>query len=362
MLFRMSAEAETRRLTIIGVAVMSCLAVAFVLIVINPFGDRMADRISIVMAMPYVGQGVTPGTAMMMHGVNVGEVTSVSSLPTGGVELRAYLQSGPAAGLTDTLSLDFRPANYFGVTGVNLVPGPGGQALRDGAKIDTVPRGNFTLPTMLSRLGEITDGVVTPQLIHVIERATRYTDVLNPLIETMVITANALTKVQTVSTEQLLRTTTGVTVVMPSFVATLADVGDNFTRRSCMSTFTEKCLKGVPNVPPEFTPGSDIPEEFWRTRAIPTLDYVSASFFAAIGKLESSHTEDLLPAVGLVQTLTDVIPGLVTPENVGSSLVELRTRLEKLYAGSPDQRALQVHIVLDNLPGVAAPISAMGGP
>nr|MDT0526929.1 hypothetical protein [Streptomyces sp. DSM 41633] len=119
-----------------------------------------------------------------------------------------------------------------------------------------------------------------------------------------------------------------MTVVMPSFVATLADVGDNFTRRSCMSTFTEKCLKGVPNVPPEFTPGSDIPEEFWRTRAIPTLDYVSASFFAAIGKLESSHTEDLLPAVGLVQTLTDVIPGLVTPENVGSSLVELRTRLE----------------------------------
>lgn len=42
-------------------------------------------------------------------------------------------------------------------------------------------------------------------------------------------------------------------------------------------------------------------------------------------------------------------------------LVELRTRLEKMYAGTPEQRALQVRILLDSMPGVAAPLAAAGG-
>jgi hypothetical protein len=41
-------------------------------------------------------------------------------------------------------------------------------------------------------------------------------------------------------------------------------------------------------------------------------------------------------------------------------LVELRSRFEKLYAGTPEQRALQVRIVLDSLPGVAAPLGVLG--
>lgn len=349
-------------MTVVGLVAVVCVAVACGLIAIKPSSGRGNNRVAIVVNMPYVGQGVTSGTAVMMHGVKVGEVTSVSSFAKGGVQVNAYLQSGPAASLTDALDIDFRPSNYFGVTGVNVIPRTGGHALRDGAKFDTVPRGNFTLPTMLSRLGEITAGAVTPQLVRVIERTTRYTDALNPLIETMVIAANAVAKVQTVSTAQLLRTTTGISVEFPSFIATLADTGDSLTRRSCVNTWTISCLQGVPNVPPQFTVGSYIPEEFWQTRALPSLEYVGSSFFSAVGNLESSHTDDLIPAVTLVQTLTDVVPGLVTPKKVASTLVELRNRLEKMYAGSPDQRALQVHIVLDKLPGVAAPIGAMGGP
>ncbi len=46
---------------------------------------------------------------------------------------------------------------------------------------------------------------------------------------------------------------------------------------------------------------------------------------------------------------------------LNDTLVELRTRFERLYAGSPEQRALQVHIVLDQIPGVQAPVSALGG-
>ncbi|MEZ0365780.1 MlaD family protein [Mycobacterium sp. pUA109] len=361
----MSAEAEARRLTIIGVVLALCLVGAWGLIVINPFGGRGADRISIVMDLPYLGEGVTTGTAMTMHGVKVGEVTAVSSQASGGVRLKADLQPGPIAGLTDSLGVDFRPSNYFGVTGINLIPGTGGQPLRDGTRIGTVPKGNYTLQALLYRLGEITGGVVTPQLVQVIDRATRYTDGLNPLIETMLIAADAVAKVQTVSTEQLLRNTTGVSVAFPPILDAVTDAGYQFNHNSGFVTFLQDAdgaLPGQDYVDVAATVGQRQSQEYWDKRSMETLDLLAVKFFGALGKLLSSHPNDLIPAVNLVQTLTDVVPGLITPENVASDLVELRTRFEKLYGGSPEQRAVQVQIVLDNLPGVAAPVSAMGGP
>jgi len=358
----MSAEAEARWLTIIGLTVVSCLAIVGLIIVINPFGGRPANRISVVMDLPYVGQGVATGTPLMMHGVTVGKVTAVSSLSGGDVRLNADLESAPTAQLTDALNVDFRPANYFGVTGINLVPRMGGQPLRNGTQIRTVPTGNFTLQALLSRLGEITGGVVTPQLVDVINRATRYTDGLNPLIESMLTAANSVAKVQTVSTEQLLRNTAGISIAFPSFVDAATAAGYGFNQGSGFVTFTVSGKDALPGQ--DFVPisGGPVTAGYWKQRAIATLDVMANSFFGALGKLLSSHTSDLLPAVNLVQTLTDTVPGLVTPAGIADTLVELRTRFEKLYGGSPEQRALQVHIVLDQIPAVQGPVAAMGGP
>jgi hypothetical protein len=362
LLFRTSAEAEARRLTIIGLAASLCLAVVCLVIVTKPFGGRPSDRISVVMDVPYVGQGVSAGTPLMMHGVPVGKVTAVSSLTNGDVRLNADLESAPTAGLTTALGVDFRPANYFGVTGINLVPGTGGQPLRNGVQISTVPQGNFTLQALLSRLGQITGGVVTPQLVDVINKATRFTDGLNPLIESMLIAADSVAKVQSVSTEQLLRNTAGISVAFPSFVNDATAAGYGFNQGSGFVTFTVSGKDALPGQDAVPTPGQPVTDEFWKHRTIATLDVMAKSFFGALGKLLSSHTSDLLPAVNLVQTLSDTVPGLVTPAGIADTLVELRTRFEKLYGGTPEQRALQVHIVLDQLPGVQAPIDAMGAP
>ena len=309
-----------------------------------------------------VGQGVAIGTPLMMHGVTVGKVTAVSSLPSGEVRLNADLESAPTAALTDTLSVDFQPANYFGVTGINVTPGAGGKPLRNGAQITTVPSGNFTLQALLSRMGEITGGVVTPQLVRVINRAATYTDGLNPLIESMLTAADSVAKVQTVSTEQLLRNTTGISVAFPSFVDAATAAGYGFNQGSGFVTFNVSGKDSLPGPDAVPVPGRPQSGEFWQQRSKATLDVIANSFFGALGKLLSSHTSDLLPAVNLVQTLTDTVPGLVTPAGVADTLVELRTRFEKLYGGSAEERALQVHIVLDQLPGVRAPIDAMGGP
>lgn len=365
MLFRMSAEAEARRLSIIGLAVALCIAALALCVAFNPWADRSANRLSIVIDLPYVGEGVTAGAPMMMHGVTVGNVAGVSTLANGRVRLDVDLEAGPTAGLTDTMGVDFRPANYFGVTGINLIAGQGGKPLHNGVHITATPQGNFTLQALLYRAGEITNGLVSPQLVDVINRATRYTDGLNPLIESVITAARAVAAVQTVSTEQLLRNTAGISVAFPGFVEAATVAGYGFNQRSGFVKFNVSAANAMPGqdvVPVVAEPGMPVTEEFWNKRALPSIDLLAKGFFGAVGKLLSSHTGELLPVVNVIRTLTDTVPGLVTPAGLSDTLVELRTRFEKLYGGSPEQRALQVHIVLDQIPGVQAPISAMGGP
>jgi hypothetical protein len=340
VLLRVSEESETRTLTIVGTAVVLCAAAAVLLIAMNPFGGRADGRISVAIDTPYVGQGVATGTALIMHGVKVGEVTGVASLHGGGVRLDADLQTKAVAALTDAVNIDFRPANYFGVTGINLIAGTGGQALRDGSRVNTVPKGNFTLQALLSRLGEVSTGAITPQLIHVIERATRYTDAMNPLIETMLTVAEAVADVQTVPLYPLLRNATGVSVALPSFVDAASDAGDYFENNGF----------------------AEVSEDVFQKRYIKTFELAATSLFGAVGRLESRYVDELLPAVNSLKAVTDVVPALIRPEDFAQTLVELRSRFEKMYAGTPEQRALQVRIVLDSLPGVAAPLGVMGGP
>lgn len=319
-------------------ATFVAVAVA-VLLCANPFGARAADQFGIAIETPFVGQGVNPGTVLLMHGVKVGEITRVTSLSGGGVRLAADLQRAPTAGLTDTMRIDFRPANYFGVTGINLQPGDGGETLNNGSLVKITPSGNFTLQALLSRFGEISHDVLAPQLIDVIERATRYTDGLDPLLETVLVAANSLAKVQTVSTARLLANSTGISVAFPGLVNAAIEAGDVFLS-SPVNHFTE-----------------DHDQSDWA----PLMDVVAKKFFSSVGKLVSSHSTELSSLTGMIKVLTDVVPGLVPPDAIADTARELRLRLERLFAGPPDRRAVNVRVVLDSLPGIAAPIDAVGG-
>ena len=341
MLFhRASEKREDRILTAVGMGVAICVASAVTAFaIVDPQSGRPSDQFGVVIESPYVGEGVAAGTALLMHGVKVGEVTQVSNLPGGGVRLAADLRQGPTAGLTNAMTIDFRPANYFGVTGINLVPGDGGQALVNGSLIKTTPTGNFTLQALLSRLGDISHGVLTPHLVDVIERTTNYIDGLDPLLETMLVVSNSLANVQTVSTAQLLTNATGISVAFPGFVNASTSLGDHLIHASL----------------------DDVTDDFFENTYKPTIDETSNGLFGAAGKLESSHSTELAPLIDMFQTLTDVTPGLVPPDAIADTGRELRTRMEHLFAGPPGQRAVNVRVILDSLPGVAAPIDAVGG-
>ncbi len=95
-----------------------------------------------MISTPYVGQGVQAGTAVVLHGVKVGQVTDVTNI-AGGVQLDTDLQKESTQGLTNRVGIDFRPINYFGVPGINLVPKPGGDALQDGSRVALTPSGEL---------------------------------------------------------------------------------------------------------------------------------------------------------------------------------------------------------------------------
>jgi hypothetical protein len=348
MLMHTSAEAETRRLTIIGAVLVAIVAVAITVVITKPFQRQPENLISIAFETPYIAQGVIEGTPVVMHGVEIGRVTGISSASGGRIRVGADLEKAPIQGLTDTMQIDFRPVNYFGVSGVNIVPGDGGQALRNGLLIETSPRGNFTLQAMLTRFGELSNSVITPELVGVIDRITRYTDALNPMIETVFTATNTLAEVQTVPTQQLLANTTGISVAFPGLLNAITDSGDAVTHAD-----NNWMREGM----------GDLSDEQWYEEwGVPHWNAIVDGIFGSVGKIESSHISDLLPMVNGFQAITDTTAPLLRPEGVGDTLAELRRRFETLYGGTPEQRALQVRIVLDKLPGVAAPVDAMGGP
>jgi hypothetical protein len=372
VLLRATEERETRILSLVGLGVAVLLVVACVsTFAWKSLARQPSDLVRFTLDTPYVGQGVASGTSLIIHGAKVGQVTSVANR-SGAVRINAELQAQVAKGLTDTLNVDFRPASYFGVTAINLLPGSGGTPLRNGAMIKVEPKGNFALQALLSRLGEISNGVINQQLISVIDRATRYTDGLNPLLETMVMVTSAVTKVQTVSTEQLLRNTTGIAVALPGFLDAAVELGDDYLHNYIVDFSVEEAIKANPFFPKYddhlrevFLANARLlesdPDEFMKQVYVPYLEVSGDAVFGSVGRLESTHVIDLKPAVGIVQSLADVVPALANPAGVAATTKELRARLERMFAGSPEQRALQLRIVLDELPGVAAPVEAIGG-
>jgi hypothetical protein len=139
------------------------------------------------------------------------------------------------------------------------------------------------------RVGELTDGVVTPELVSVIDRATRYVDGLNPFFETMLVVAESMTLVQTVSAGQLVRNIAGISVAAPSFVDGITDLADRLAHA-----------------------GRDGDEAVFQDRFLATVQLASTGLFGSVGKL--LHVSELLPATEVVRTLASLVPGIAQAE------------------------------------------------
>jgi hypothetical protein len=231
------------------------------------------------------------------------------------------------------------------------------------------PAGNFSLQALLYRLGELSNGVFNDRLISVIQRATQYTDGLTPLLETALIVANSVANVQTVSTERLLRNATGVSVAFPGFVGALLYTGNNivhdwfggfdfeqFKRTDKYWPVLSDSNRKQAEMKADILQRTFLTPEYQENHYLPLITTAVTDLFTRVGNLEYSHINDLFPVVESVRTLADTVPKILSPDSFAYTMTEIRRRLEHMYQGSGEERALQVRIVLDRLPGVAAPL------
>lgn len=183
-------------------AVALTVAIAAVVMAVPRWKTR--DTVEITLSTPVVGQGIHNRSPVMLRGVAVGTVTSITRNDAVS-ELTLGIDKAVADGLDDSIGYDFRPANMLGKSVVNLVPRGPGNPLTDGQSIERAPETNATMAQLLSNTSRVINGVVTDTMVKSILRAAQYTNALMPLIETGFVFTNLSLQTQSVDAGTTMR-------------------------------------------------------------------------------------------------------------------------------------------------------------
>ncbi|MFC8529924.1 Mce family protein [Nocardia sp. NPDC057227] len=343
---RGSDEQQSRTLHTAAAGALALVALALVgAIWVRPhFAEP--DGLALDVQVPYVGPGVGTGTKVLLHGAEVGEVTALDRPRSDIVRMRLLLDPAEIDGITDSVQLDFRPQNYFGITAVNLIGQDGGAPLESGRILDRTPAGDFTMSTMLEKGSVAVDGTLTTSMVAALDEAVRYTDGLTPLIESGVLFADRVAATQRDLPTEQLRALNDILAVLPGFSTAAVDSLE-FVRQSDYNRRPD----GTTGVDDAFMDYSDA-----------GLELAATSLFGKAGSLLASHGSEVTPVTLLVKALTDAMPHVLDGGAAPAKLRALLDRYDAAFTGPDGARTLNLRLVLDDLPMIAAPLAATGVP
>ncbi|MFI6866749.1 MlaD family protein [Nocardia sp. NPDC050406] len=293
--------------------------------------DR-SDGLRLQLRTDQVGDGVTAGTHVIFDGVDVGRVTAVDPAANGRQLVSVELDRAQVTGLTDTVQLEYAARNLFGITAVALRSGNGGQALRDGSILDLTGRtADATMGTLLRSLTETSDKVFTPELTAMLTRISADLRAFTPILRAMIDLGRTVADTQRYASSYLI-----------DQYAQLLDGTGQFAS----STFV--LLHNVLEIEPFVTdrPGYDA-----------GVAMINDELFPGIAStLHTAHTQ-LGGYADLAAPLLAAIAATVTaPQRSQAELTELLSRLDRLFADTPQGPRLQVSIGLRGLPGLGVPL------
>ncbi|WP_067889366.1 MlaD family protein [Nocardia vaccinii] len=190
-----------------GVAAAAVLIVAGV--GAHSFGepDRAAQA-ELILDVPSIGDGVDTATQVRMHGLAVGTVQRIAARGADHQVVTVAIDQARLPELSSSLQIRFVSANVFGTTAIELIPKPGGTALRDGSSLDyrsTVD--NYTVTNVLRGTESILLDVVTPQLSDSLNNAADLMAALAPGFGAAVVTLRATQHVGSPPLDRVLNTT-----------------------------------------------------------------------------------------------------------------------------------------------------------
>lgn len=332
------SERRQRRILLLTGAVTVAVLLITVFAAVRVTGREPGGTLHITVRTAYLGQGVAAGSAVMLHGVEVGRVESVHGGAGRGVELGIRLQRDQIGGLTDAVRFDYRPMNYFGVSALNLLPGTGGRALTDGQRLERAPEGDFTMAALLNRSSSVVNGVVTDRMVEVVRRIADYTDALAPLLEAGFTMANAIAETQQRMPDVQLRQLNTLLEPLPGF--------------------TEDAIAGVKALT-EVPSAETVITNFGPMNA--TMRLIATGFFGPLGSLLGSHADDFTPLTEMLRTVSDLVSATLRKAQLGARLDQVLSGFESAYSGTDQDKSLKLRIVLDQLPALAAALPLPGG-
>ncbi|MFD1812149.1 Mce family protein [Rhodococcus gannanensis] len=338
---RGSARHQSRLLAVTGIGVVTALCAGAVAVVSLYPRWSEPEGVAVGIEVPYVGPGVAEGTKVVLRGRSVGQVAELDRTESGAVRMKLVLDESQIAGLTDDFELDYRPENYFGTSAVNLVAMPTGAPLRSGTERSLVPRGDYTMSTMIERGSGTIDGTLTGGMIESLDKSVHYLDSVTPWIDTGVLVADRVARTQQALPSDLLARFDDLLEVAPEFVdqAVLA----------LMNIYDSESYNRLPD-------GSVGVDDAVFDESDAGLALAGNQLFGQAGALLASHGAELTPLIDSATTAVDLFPHLsgggMTPE----SARDLARRLDSAFVDGPNGQRLRLRIVLDDLPALAAPL------
>ena len=327
----------------LAVVVTTCAVIAAVWVYPS---SADTEVLPISIDVPSVGPGVDSGTKVILRGGEVGVVTGLERTGADSVRMDLQLDPDQIGGLTDAFDVDFRPQNYFGSTAVNLVGRPGGSGLEAHRTLDRTPTGDFTMSTMIEKGSLAVDGTLTDSMITSLDKVVRYTDGLTPMFDAALVLGDRIAQTQQALPADLLGRVNDVLDVFPAF------------NRQAIDSLTH-IYNSTYNQRPDGSVGVDDP---FMDETDAGLTLAAGQLFGQAGRLLKSHGDELVPVTDVVSELAGVVPHLY---DGGARPERLRTAVERLdsaFEDSGDGQRLNLRIVLDDLPALAAPLALTGAP
>lgn len=297
------------------------------------------DIVTVTIDTPAVGPGVEAGTEVVLHGAPVGKVTSLDVDQVGITSLTLELDRSSVAGLGRDFVVDFRPKNYFGITGLNIAD-TGDAALgevRDGDHLTRDPGADYTMATMIEQGSDVANGSLVPETMDAIKRVLVYSSAFEPLIHTGVVLADVVERTQREMPAELIAKYNAIVDALPPFV-------DGSI--SALFHFYNSELRAA---------GDEVQNNFTST-----LKAISDNFFSMVGTLLKSNQANLTSTVQMATEAATVLPaigqGVLTPVTVR----DLVQRLDGAFTTKGDgTTVLKVNLALELLPALAVPLTSM---
>ena len=330
-------------MTAVAVGLIAAIMAIWGAVAIIEPGVRVHHDLAVGIDLPYAAPGVAAGTKVILHGAEVGRVDRLDTNDDGTVRIGLSLAADKVSGLTDDFALDFSPENYFGVTAVNLTDRHSGGPLFDGQVLRRIPLGDFTLSTMLDKGSLVVDGSLTDSMITTLDKVINYTDGLTPLIQTGVVFA-----------DEIARTQRAFPSVLLGYFDPILDWLPGFDQRFIDALY--EIFRSKYNLRPDGSFG--ISEQFFAQSAA-GLDLSAHQMFGAAGHLLASHPTELLPLIDAVTALSDAAPALTDNGRLTEKLRALIGRTDKAFSGPAGAKTLNLRVVVDGLPALAAPLGVV---